>query len=139
MRRNTSNKIWRRKRETQTFGQNITQIDATFHSSTNKRRSSSRSTQENRNYSLHWFESSQSLQFKKKTNTQLTNFRPNTLRSGLSKMQKQYYKWILTKDQSPLSKNRSVLMNGIIASLTRYCSRISLTLNIFKIIKWSWT
>jgi len=34
------------------------------------------------------------------------------LYTGLSAMQKKYYKWILTKNESVFSQNKNVLMNG---------------------------
>lgn len=40
------------------------------------------------------------------------------LYTGLSAMQKKYYKWILTKNESVLSQNKNVLMNGKKIKLT---------------------
>jgi SNF2 family DNA or RNA helicase len=34
------------------------------------------------------------------------------LYTGLSTMQKKYYKWLLTKNEAVLSQNKNVLMNG---------------------------
>lgn len=34
------------------------------------------------------------------------------LYTGLSAMQKKYYKWLLTKNEAVLSQNKNVLMNG---------------------------